>query len=423
MNFESLIGDYVRQYQFRKLVFPEGAGATPLPAADEGRCYLLYLHVPYCAVLCPFCSFHRVRYQAASAGNYFAALRREIALATDAGYRFDELYVGGGTPTIAPRELTETIASVRARHSLTGISVETNPDDLGGEPVSGLIDAGVNRLSVGVQSFDDELLGRMHRLERYGSGEEIVRRLQKVMGRFDTLNVDMMFNIPRQSEKSLRRDLTMLTDEASVDQVSYYPLMTVNSVRSKMHEAMGEVDYGRERAFYELLSDHMLSKGYTRTSAWCFSRKPGMFDEYIVEREEYLGLGSGAFSYLQGSLYASTFSIGHYERLVASGATGTFGRLDLSERDRMRYYLLLRLFSGTLDRRDAEARFDGRFQRTLWPELTLLKTVGAVTSSGVQLALTRRGYYLWVMLMREFFTGVNNLRDQMRRRLPVAAAT
>jgi coproporphyrinogen III oxidase-like Fe-S oxidoreductase len=280
-----------------------------------------------------------------------------------------------------------------------------------------LRDAGVNRLSVGVQSFDDKLLREMQRFDRYGSGRDIEQRLRRAEGSFDTLNVDMIFNIPDQSEESLRRDLQILTGEVGADQVSFYPLMTVNSTRKKMLQCMGSVDYSREKDFYSIVAAHMLAHGYVRTSAWCFSRKPGMFDEYIVERDEYVGLGSGSFSYLSGSLYASTFSINHYLRLLEAGKTGTFGRLDMTERDQMRYYLLMQLFSGSLDKAAAEERFDGRFQRRLWPELTTLQTIGAVSDKGVQLALTERGYYLWVMMMREFFTGVNNLRDQMRHNI------
>jgi coproporphyrinogen III oxidase-like Fe-S oxidoreductase len=89
----------------------------------------------------------------------------------------------------------------------------------------------------------------------------------------------------------------------------------------------------------------------------------------------------------------------------------------MSDKDRMRYYLLMRLFSGSLDKLAAERRFGDRFQRTLWAELTTLQALGAVRDNGVQLALTKRGYYLWVMLMREFFTGVNNLREQMRHNI------
>lgn len=417
MNFESLVGGLIRQYNYRKMVFPAASSGTPLPPPDRSRRYLLYLHIPYCAVLCPFCSFHRVRYEEGSANAYFDCLRREIDLVSGAGFAFDELYVGGGTPTVAPGELASTIAHVRERHSLTGVSVETNPDDLATHGVASLQEAGVNRVSVGVQSFDDELLREMQRLERYGSGAQIKSRLMAAEGQFDTLNVDMIFNFPHQSEASLHRDMQILTDEIGVDQVSFYPLMSVNSTRKKMRQTMGEVDFSREKRLYELIVAHMLEGGYTRTSAWCFSRTPGMFDEYIVEREEYLGLGSGSFSYLDGSLYASTFSINHYLRLVGSGRSGTFGRLDMNDRDEMRYYLLMRLFSGSLDKAAAEQRWGGRFLRTMWTELALLQTAGALKNTGVQLVLSEKGYYLLVMLMREFFTGVNNLRDQMRHNI------
>jgi hypothetical protein len=80
----------------------------------------------------------------------------------------------------------------------------------------------------------------------------------------------------------------------------------------------------------------------------------------------------------------------------------------------MRYYLLMKLFGGSLDLAAAEDRFAGRFKRTLWPELAALRTMGAMRQSGGKLTLTENGYYLWVMMMREFFTGMNKLREQMR---------
>ena len=139
-----------------------------------------------------------------------------------------------------------------------------------------------------------------------------------------------------------------------------------------------------------------------------------MFDEYIVQRDEYVGLGSGAFSYLQGNLYASTFSINHYCRLVDAGNTGTIGKLEMNERDQMRYYMLMRLFGESLNKDTAERRFDGRFQQSLWPELMSLRAIGAIRDAGTRISLTENGYYLWVMLMREFFSGINVLREQMK---------
>jgi coproporphyrinogen III oxidase-like Fe-S oxidoreductase len=352
-----------------------------------------------------------------STEQYFESLRREIEIVTDAGFHFDELYVGGGTPTVLPNELMNTILFARERHTIEKTSVETNPDDLANENVLALRDAGVNRLSVGVQSFDDTLLHEMQRFEKYGSGAEIRDRLRKTEGLFDTINVDMIFNFPHQTEAMLCRDLDILIDDISVDQVSFYPLMTVGSTRKKMSQTVGNVDYSREKGFYQIIADRMLTAGYVRSSAWCFSRARALIDEYIVDRDQYVGLGSGSFSYLQGSLFASTFSINHYISLVANGTTGTVLRRRMTDREQKRYYLMMRLFGGMLDTLEAESRFNGRFCRSLAVELAALHAYGAIKSSEEKIVLTERGYYLWVVMMREFFTGVNSLRDQMRHNI------
>ncbi|MEO1202518.1 MAG: radical SAM protein, partial [Pseudomonadota bacterium] len=317
-------------------------------------------------------------------------------------------------PTVIPSLLYELIEVLKARHAVSSVSVETNPDDLGKASIGMLADAGVTRLSVGVQSFDDDLLKQMQRYEKYGSGQQIQAAIKGAAACFDTLNIDMIFNFPRQTEASLKRDLSLLTDELGVDQVSYYPLMNVDNAEGTMEKAMGRVEYSRERQFYDLIAEHMLAAGYTRNSSWCFSRESGMFDEYIVDREQYVGLGSGSFSYLDGSLYSSTFSIGDYGRMVADGRSGTVFSQALSERDQRRYYLLMQLFGGRLDKRQAEQRFNGGFERGLWRELTALQVIGAVRDRGTALELTERGHYLWVVMMREFFSGVNRLRDRMR---------
>lgn len=414
MKIEKLFSRFLGRLNHRLMSFPDTADDIVLPQADPHRRYLLYLHIPYCISLCPFCSFHRVRFEQDSASQYFECLRREIRLHEEMGYRFDELYVGGGTPTVMPAELSRTIRELRERHEFASISVETNPDHLHADALNLLQDAGVNRLSVGVQSFDDTLLKAMHRFEPYGSGADIAQRLKSIGGMFDTVNVDMIFNLPQQTESSLQRDLDVLAGDINADQVSFYPLMSSATTKERMSQTMGRVDSTHERKYYELIVQRMLDAGYVRASAWCFSRKPGMFDEYIAERDEYVGLGSGAFSYVQGSLYASTFNIGRYLQLIAAGQSGTVSRRVLSEPDQMRYYLLLRMFRGSLDKKQAEAQFEGRFQQRLWPELTALHSVRAIRDTGDTLQLTERGFYLWVILMREFFSGINNLREQVR---------
>jgi len=414
MISDVLIAGIVRDMSRRYLSFGDSSHDIALPQPDTTRKYMLYLHIPFCVVLCPFCSFHRVEFKETRAREYFAALRQEIRTATDAGYRFNEVYFGGGTPTVLPDELITTLAMIRELHPIDCVSIETNPDDIADAGLARLKEAGVNRLSVGVQSFDNSLLKEMQRYEKYGSGEQIRTRLKDVAGIFDTLNIDMIFNLPHQTDASLRADLEILTQDVCADQVSFYPLMTTGSTRKAMRRDMGEVDFDREKTLYKLIVRHMLAAGYTRSSAWCFSRKQSMLDEYITEQDEYLGLGSGAFSFLRGSIFASTFSINHYIRLANAGKPGIARQRSLSRVDHMRYHLLTHMFSGSLNLRDADACFDGDFRRELRSELAGLKLLGAARLDGDILSLTERGYYLWVIMMREFFTGVNNLREEMR---------
>jgi coproporphyrinogen III oxidase-like Fe-S oxidoreductase len=93
VNIDSLIGSYFRRSNRRYMRFADSPAGTCLPSPDPARQYMLYLHIPYCVALCPFCSFHRVKFKRDAAQLYFQALRREIESVTDAGYRFGELYM------------------------------------------------------------------------------------------------------------------------------------------------------------------------------------------------------------------------------------------------------------------------------------------------------------------------------------------
>lgn len=401
----------VRREYASAMRFAEDDAAVFTPAPPAAPCQL-YVHVPFCEVLCPFCSFHRVRFNAAKTQRYFDALRREIALYHDAGYRFGDVYVGGGTPTVDADQLIETLAAVRARSPVRSVSVETNPNHLQPELMQRLRDAGVTRLSVGVQSFDDGLLAGMGRLEKYGHAEQIRQRLTAAQGIFPTLNVDMIFNLPRQSLAMLEHDLDVVLS-LGVDQVSFYPLMTAPSARHAMRKTMGLSDPHLRHPMYERILDRLLPT-YRASSAWCFSRHEGLFDEYIIEQDDYLGVGSGAFSYVGGAMYSTTFSLQHYCRRVEGGFNGITQHRTLSLRERMRYDFLVRLFGGVLERRHVDSRWGHAFARRMAPELLAMRLLGAIRLDADAIRLTRRGMYYWMLMMAEFFNAVNDVRERMR---------
>jgi menaquinone C8-methyltransferase len=410
----SIVAHKARREFSRAMRFGEGGTPMVPPPADQ-RPRLLYLHIPFCERLCPYCSFNRVTFTEERCRAYFRGLRKELVLYRDMGYAFGAIYVGGGTPTVLTDELEETIALARASFSIRELSVETNPNHLTEDRLAALERMGVNRLSVGVQSFDDGLLKKMDRYDKYGSGGEIAEKLRRTMGRFGTLNADMIFNFPTQTPAMLDRDMEVLL-EIGIDQVTWYPLMVSDSTRIKVTETLGRVDSGQEERSYHRIVRRLVPT-YRFSSAWCFSRKDAMIDEYIVDYDEYAGLGSGSIGYLSGVCYANTFDIGDYITQVDRGELPLAASRVFSIRDRIRYDFLMKLFGTRLNTAELRKKYGGAFFRLLWPDLLAFTLIGALAWHQPDITLTRRGRYAWVVLMREFFTAVNNFRDYCRGRL------
>jgi coproporphyrinogen III oxidase-like Fe-S oxidoreductase len=140
-----------------------------------------------------------------------------------------------------------------------------------------------------------------------------------------------------------------------------------------------------------------------------------MIDEYIVDYEDYVGIGSGAFSFLDGTLYVNTFSLKEYGERITAGKTPATQRRVFPRGDLMRYRLLMSLFGMSLDKRQFARDFGVNIERGLAVELAFLRSSGAFSvDNSEELVLTKRGRYLLVVMMREFFISVNNLRDQAR---------
>ncbi len=409
---ERLLNTYLRRSFDQQMSLELGRPAV-LPDATESQPAVLYVHIPFCESLCPFCSFHRVKLQKAKAHVYFRALWQELRVIADKGYQPKIVYVGGGTPTIMPDELAQTLELIRSLFPIEQISVETNPNHLRDDILQTLTEAGVDRLSVGIQTFDNALLKQMDRYAPYGSGEQNRERLAFAADRIGTLNVDMIFNLPGQSEQSLQNDLDILIDELQVSQASIYPLMTSRRTGKAMQSTMGDYSLQNERTYYDRLRQRM-AKDYLLSSIWCFSRTRGLTDEYIIADTSYIGAGSGAFSYLNGTMSANTFAIGRYGRMIQKTGAAITAQRRLTEFQQARYDIVMTLFGLSLKKEEHREKYHGRFFSLLRKELLALRLLGATADDGEHIHLTRNGQYLWVIMMREFFTGVNNFRDQMR---------
>ena len=406
-----------------------------LPAPTPGKEYMLYMHVPFCERLCPYCSFNRFPFSEDRAVPYFKNMKKEMLMLKDLGYDFKSLYIGGGTPTIMIDGLCDLIDTARDNFSIEEVSSETNPNHLTFSYLEKL-KGRVQRLSVGVQSFDNGLLKQMDRFEKYGSAEEILERIKGAVPYFTSMNVDMIFNFPSQTEDMLINDVEKIV-ESGATQTTFYPLMASPSVERQMARTVGKVDYNREKKLYEIV-DELLAGGthplFTHSSAWTYNRfdynagnavnpdaaaKGQMIDEYVVEYEEYPAIGSGGITYLGSSLYVNTFSVKEYNKAIESGHMSLMGKTNFNLHDRMRYRFLMQLFGLRLDKKQWERDFGCTVENGLPLEMAFMKAVGAIDKDTPdEITLTAKGRYLVVAMMRQFFIGVNNLRDQARAALP-----
>jgi len=392
----------------RYLTFGKHSSNLP-PKPDKNKPYLLYMHIPFCEELCPYCSFVKVKFEPSLACRYFDTLKREIELYHEAGYCFDSIYIGGGTPTIMPDRLNRIIEFVKSIWQIKQISVETNPNHLEPQILRILKDVGVNRLSVGVQSFNNEILESIRRFEKYGSGEEIKQRLSSVAGMFETLNVDMIFNFPNQTEQILAADIKIIK-EIKADQITWYPLIISNSKKKEIAEKCGKVSFKQEKRLYQLLVEQ-LTDTYSQESIWCFSNRKGLIDEYIVNDDEYVGVGLGSWGYINGTMYSNTFSIRHYISLIQENKFPVTANRNFTYLERMRYCFLLKLLGGTVRVSDMKREYGNGFWLYLCGELLSLFATRSIIFKDNNIILTPKGQYYLLILMRTLFSVAGDYRD------------
>ena len=141
-----------------------------------------------------------------------------------------------------------------------------------------------------------------------------------------------------------------------------------------------------------------------------------MIDEYIVDYDEYAGLGSGSIGYLNGTCYANIFDIEKYIVRVKRGEMPIMAFRDFPLKDQLRYDFLMKLFGMKMDIPSLQKKYGGIFYRVLWFNILAFILAGALQYRSPYFYLTKRGCYHWVIMMREFFIAVNNFRDFCRSR-------
>ncbi|HEX9258921.1 MAG TPA: radical SAM protein [Acidimicrobiales bacterium] len=284
---------------------------APTPAAFAGAFPAtpgLYLHVPFCRAICPFCPYNKVPYRDDRAALYMEHLEREVAmhLAVTPG-PFPSLYVGGGTPTLC----LDDLAALLERLPVAGErAIEVLPTHMTAEGARRIREAGFDYVSLGVQSFDPAVLTR---LRRPGSPATSRSAIATALGSFSCVDVDLIFDAGYDDPQVLLADL----DEcfgAGVDQVSTYPLMRFGYTPF----GKGEHRRRREHALLRQAAALAETKGYERRSVWTFNRV-GSPAYTSITRPYFLGVGAGAATFAGSFFAVNHFGLNQYGQALERG--------------------------------------------------------------------------------------------------------
>jgi oxygen-independent coproporphyrinogen-3 oxidase len=262
----------------------------------------VYIHIPFCLKKCFYCDFYSIRYEEGRARAFALALLKEIQ--SHKNYKAKTLYLGGGTPTSLPTPLLiEIISTAKESFSLppnAEISVEANPETLDADKLKALREVGVNRISIGVQSFDDNLLhflGRVHNADKARRAIEMAREAG-----FENINIDLLFAIPGQTLTNWQETL----EEAlsfNPTHISCYSLIIEEGTKLFRDLRKGKISPVEDELsakMFELGDEILTSYGYIHYEISNYAL-PGFECQHNLSYwrdEPYLGLGPSAVSFL-----------------------------------------------------------------------------------------------------------------------------
>ncbi|HEY0381320.1 MAG TPA: radical SAM family heme chaperone HemW [Candidatus Elarobacter sp.] len=359
----------------------------------------VYVHLPFCPYICPYCDFAKWAWDDARAARYLAALRAELARAPAVEAR--TLFFGGGTPTTyAPDAIAALIGEVRARFDLphdAEITTEANPDPALTARLPGLHDAGVNRLSVGVQSFDPRelrVLGRRHTAADVGN----VVRAARAAG-FANVSLDLIFGVPGQTEESWAASLDAAV-ALEVEHVSCYGLTIEEGTPYAAwfaRDPSAFADDTREARMYAIAIDRLRTAGFEHyeISNWA---KPGFRSQHNAiywANDPYLGLGVGAASYRGGVRSTHTRDLDAYcdAALAGTPIPGESERLEGAKRAGEAIMLALRTAEG-VDLAAFRERYGIDVHQRYRSVVDDLVAAGVLAAEPARLRLTERGRFV-----------------------------
>lgn len=359
-----------------------------------------YIHIPFCDHICYYCDFNKFFLKSQPVDAYLQALEREMAYYSAMG-PVETIYIGGGTPTALNEsqfeKLLKDTSHYFGRKGIREFTVEANPENLSDGKLALMKQYGVNRLSIGVQSFDNQLLKAIGRAHDAETAKCAVRRA-RVAG-IENITIDLMFALPGQDEKmlhdSLETALSLETPHISIYSLQIEPRTIFYNRKRKGKLSLPGQDI--EADMYGQIIFELEKHGLRQYEISNFARPgfEGIHNSLYWQNEEYYGIGAGAHGYVDGVRYANVGPVKKYITLTNARGCAATERHRVTRQERMEeeMFLGLRMMRGV-----SQSRFLKRFGRPMTAvygdQIKRLKKEGLLAAQGDFVFLTRKGTFL-----------------------------
>lgn len=348
----------------------------------------LYVHIPFCKSICNFCPYCKVRYSKELCDKYIDALIKEIHLVgsqTKEKKVVTSLYFGGGTPALATDRLHEIIDALNEHFIITqGIGLELHPDNVNEETLIVLKNAGVTKISIGIQSFSDKyqkVLGR-----KQIDTLALSQALNKVP--FETVSMDLIFALPNQTFDDLKNDIDKAF-ELGANHVAIYPFIDFTFTDS----SVSAMPKKKKRKLLDDITNYCYSKGYSRNSIWTFSRDEANYSS--MTRDNFLGFGCSATTLLKDQFKINTFDVEAYCKRIEGKKLPTSLTIRFIKRQRMIYWLFWTAYSTRVDKNDFEKFFGVSLGKMYGFELFVAKILGFIKEKNGVYEMTLKGAFYY----------------------------
>ena len=357
----------------------------------------LYIHIPFCKSICPFCPYNKVLYNEELAYKYKEALLKEIKL-TNKRYNkqnITSLYFGGGTPGLLIDYLEEIVHEVKKYFNIKGsLAIELHPSNIEKDLLLKLKEIGFTMISVGIQSFNTKCLNN---LGRSGANEvEKIKLLKEID--FETIDVDLIFGIPNQSITDLVEDVD-LAFKIGATQISTYPFIDFSYAQNERKPLSTKE---KKEMLFNLV-DTSKKIGLERTSVWTFAK--ANTEKYSsITRENFIGLGPGAASLFDDKFRLNTFSVEEYINAIENNKFACALVLNFTKFSRKSYWLFWNVYNMSLNKDAYNKMFNSYLKKDYFVELTIAKVLGLLKEDKEGFNVTLKGSYYFHVVEQIYTT-------------------